>query len=106
MLIDTVFKPRFVHTKSEHPEWNYISDIIARWHRGFFYFVSVYACPAPNALSPSFEVPFTRLRHVADGVFDLGYMRHTEEWHELYFGLSQDEAFRTVQEEMHFWPAA
>ena len=35
-LIDTVFKPKHVRAALEHPSWNYIADIVGRWHRGFF----------------------------------------------------------------------
>ena len=103
-LIETVFKPRHVRNAPEHPEWNYVTDIIGRWHRGFFYFVSVYACPGPEALSPTFEAPFTRIRHVAGGRFDLAYMRHTDQWWELHHGLTLDETFTAIREQMHFWP--
>ena len=102
-LIDTVFKPKHVRTAPEHPDWNYIIDIVGRWHRGFFYFVSIYASPGPHALSPTFEAPFTRLRHVAGGTFDLAYMRHTEQWWELHHKLTLDAAFKHIREQMHFW---
>lgn len=105
-LIDGVFKPKHVHPPPENPRFNYVIDILGRWQRGFFYFVSVYACPHPDALSPTFEAPFTRLRHVAGGRFDLGYMRHTDQWWELYHGLTLDEAFAAIREQMHFWPVS
>ena len=76
-LIDTVFKPRHVQPPPPEPRFNYVIDIVGRWHRGFYYFASIYACPGRDALSPTFEAPFTRLRHVAGGTFDLAYLRHT-----------------------------
>ncbi len=44
-LIDTVFKPKHVRTAPEYPSWNYITDIVGRWQRGFFYLGSIYASP-------------------------------------------------------------
>lgn len=103
-LIGTFFKAKHVRQAPESPGWNYVSDIVARWHRGFFPFVSIYTCTSPRALSPTFEAPFTRLRHVAGGTSDLAYMRHTGQWWELYHGLTLDEAFTAIREQMHFWP--
>ena len=103
-LIDTVFKPKHFRPPPENPQFNYVVDIIGRWHRGFYYFVSIYACPQTGALSPTFEAPFTWLRHNAGGTFGLAYMRHTGQWWELYDALTLDEAFETLREEMHFWP--
>ncbi len=103
-LIDTVFKPRHVRPRPQEAQFNYVIDIVGRWHRGFYYFTSIYACPGPDALSPTFEAPFTRLRHVAGGTFDLAYMRHTDQWWELYHGLTLDEAFAAIRAQMHFWP--
>ena len=103
-LIDTVFRPRYVQPPPQEPRFNYVIDIVGSWHRGFYYFTSIYACPDPDALSPTFEAPFARLRHVAGGTFGLAYMRHTDQWWELYHGLTLDEAFAAIREQMHFWP--
>src|SRR4051794_39045334 len=73
-------KSRHVKPPPENPEFNYLIDITPRWHGFYFYFVSPYACPGPNALSPRFEEKFARLEHVGGDRFNLAYMRHTGQW--------------------------
>lgn len=52
-LIANVLKPRHLRPPQEGEQINYITDIGTSWCRHFFYFVSIYACPRPNALSPT-----------------------------------------------------
>ncbi len=54
-LIDKVLKPKHVQPPPAEAQFNYVTDIQAKWYRNYFYFVSIYACPGPNALSPTFE---------------------------------------------------
>ena len=54
-LIDEVLKPKYVLPPRTDETSNYITDIRAKWYRNYFYFFSVYTCPGPNALSPTFE---------------------------------------------------
>src|SRR5690349_3312618 len=62
-LVEEVFKPRYLKPPPEAPLFNYITDIYTKWFRGYLYFSSTYASPGPDALSPSFEAPFTRLEY-------------------------------------------
>ena len=55
-LIENVLKPRYVLPPPKDGQFNYIVDIGAKWYRNYFYFTSTYACPGPNALSPTFEM--------------------------------------------------
>ena len=103
-LIETVLKPRHVKPPPKAPRWNYLTDITCKWHRGFFYFVSTYASPGPNALSPTFESPFARLEHVGGGRFNLAYMRHTGKWWEVLTGFSPEEALAAVRDDPWFQP--
>jgi hypothetical protein len=50
------------------------------------YFISVYACPAPNAFSPSFETNFAHMEYVGGDKFALSFMRHTG--HRVDFTMS------------------
>src|SRR5262245_30475595 len=73
-LIENVLKP------PKDGQFNYIIDIGAKWYRGYFYFYSTYACPGPNALSPTFESKFAKMEHLGGATFALYFMRHTGEW--------------------------
>lgn len=97
---------------SERLSWgrkrSYIVDIYTKWHRNYFYFCAKYACPGPNALSPSFDTGFARLE-CAGGVgrqsfFNLSYMRHTGKWWEIRHGLSLEQCLAEVREGGFFDP--
>jgi hypothetical protein len=103
-LIDTVLKPEHVKPLPRDERFNYIIDIGAKWYRGYFYFFSTYACPGPNALSPTFESKFSRMEYVGDSRFNLSYMRHTGRWWEVFQGLTLDECLKTIREEGIFHP--
>jgi hypothetical protein len=104
-LIEDVLKPKYVLTSPEDSQFNYIIDLGARWYRNYFYFFSTYACPGPNALSPTFESNFARLEHVGNGKFALYAMRHTgKEWIGILDALSVDECMKAVQDDPWFVP--
>src|SRR6187549_1920519 len=77
VLIEKVLKPKHVLPPQTDQQSNYIIDIGAKWYRGYFYFFTTYACPGPNALSPSFESKFARMEHLGMNRFALYFMRHT-----------------------------
>ncbi len=104
-IIETEWKPRFLKPPPKKPKFNYIVDLYWKWRGSFFYFCAKYACPGPNALSPYFEDKFTRLAYMADGRFNVAYMRHTGRWWEVHFGLSLKEALAAVRKEVIFHPA-
>jgi hypothetical protein len=103
-LIETVLKPKHVKKPPEDADFNYLTGISARWHGGYFYLVATYACPGPNALSPSFEAKFARLGHAGGGKFNLSFMRHTVRWVELYHGLSVEQCLKSIEEDPWFLP--
>ena len=104
-IIETEWKPKYLKPPRKKPRFNYIVDIYSKWHRTFFYFCAKYACPGPNSLSPYFEHKFTRLAYMANGRFNLAYMRHTGRWGEIRFDLSLKEALAAVRSEAIFHPA-
>jgi hypothetical protein len=61
-----------------------------------------YACPGPNALSPSFETRFGRMEHDGGGKFTISYMRHTEKWFRLFPNLTVDECLDGIEHDWHF----
>jgi hypothetical protein len=103
-IVESLFKPRYVKPPPKEARFNYIVDIYTKWHKNCLYFVAKYACPGPNALSPFFEARFTRLAYMANGRFNLAYMRHTGKWCEVFTGLSMEEAFAAIRDEPFFHP--
>ena len=68
-LIVNVLKPKHILPPTKDEQSNYIIDIGMQWYRNYFYFVSTYACPGPNAVSPTFESKFARMELLGDGKF-------------------------------------
>jgi len=98
-IVETMFKPPYVKPPPKKPRFNYIVDIYTKWHKNCLYFRAKYACPGPNALSPFFEDSFTRLAYLANGRFNLAYMRHTGKWCEVFTDLSMEEVFAAIRDE-------
>ena len=103
-LINNFLKPKYVLPPCKHEQFNYITDIGAKRYRNYFYFVSTYACPGLNSLSPSFESKFARMEYLGDGKFALCFMRHTGEWIGIYNALSVDESMKAIQDDAWFVP--
>ena len=103
-LIDRELKPKHVKPPPEDARFNYITDITMKWHGPTVFVVAVYACPAPNAISPSFEARFARLRADTGGKFDLSFMRHTGQWVELFQGQTLDECLENIRDDPWFTP--
>lgn len=102
-LIENVLKPKYIVPPSKDERFNYIIDIGANWYRNYFYFTATYACPAPNALSPTFEHKFARMEPLPDGTFALYAMRHTgNEWVGVLDGLSVDGCMRAIRDDPWF----
>ncbi len=103
-VIENKIKPTKIESPPTDSNLNYLADIYSKWYRHYFYFCAKYNCPGPNAISPSFETKFARMEYVADNKFNLSYMRHTNQWWELYQELSIDECLKSITEEPHFIP--
>lgn len=103
-LIESDLKPRQVKLKATASDFNYIVDIFVKWHRSYFYFCAKYRCPAPDRITEFFETKFARMEYVGDDSFNLSYMRHTEQWWEIYHGLSLQRCLEAIRKEPHFLP--
>jgi hypothetical protein len=105
VLIENVLKPKHVLPPPVEAQFNYITNIDAKWNRSYFYFFSTYACPGPNALSPTFESKFARLEPLGNGKFALYAMHHTgKEWVGVFDALSVEECMRAIQDDPWFVP--
>lgn len=103
-LIDKELKPKHVKPPPEDARFNYVTDITLKWHGSTLFLVAIYACPGPNAISPTFESRFARLRPAAGGKFDLSFMRHIGQWVELFQGQAVDECLQEIRDDPWFTP--
>ena len=103
-LVESVLKPQHVQPPPKDEHFNYIVDIYTKWHGSYFYFCAKYCSPGPNAISPFFEVKFARLEYVGNNRFNLSFMRHTEQWVELYADLPVTDCLTAIKDEPFFQP--
>jgi hypothetical protein len=103
-IIENVLKLEHIKPPPTDNDFNYLVDIYSNWYRHYFYFCAKYNCPSPNAIFPSFETKFARMEYVGNEQFNLSYMRHTEQWWELYQALSMLDCLKLIAEEPHFMP--
>ena len=103
-FIGAELKPKYIKPPPKEARFNYLADITCKWHGPYFYVVGIYACPGPNAISPTFEAKLARLLYVAPNRFHLAFQRHTGQWIELYEGLSLQQALETIRDDPWFVP--
>ena len=103
-MIENVLKPKHIEPPSPDERFNYIVDITTKWLGSKCFFISTYACPGPNAISPTFETKLARMECVDDGRFTLSFMRQTGEWVALYDALTVDECLKAIQDDPLFEP--
>ena len=103
-VIEDTLKPKHIKPPPTDNDWNYLTDIYSKWYRSYFYFCATYACPGPNAISPSFDTKFARMEYVGGEKFNLSYMRHTGQWWEIYQDLPMLECIERILQEPHFVP--
>ena len=101
-LVAEVLRPRYVHAPRTEPEFNNVIDVFTRWFRSYFYFCATYACPGPNALSPTFETRFARLEYADNERFHLAFMRYTGEWIVLFRDITAEAALNSVRDDPWF----
>jgi hypothetical protein len=103
-LVEHKLKLEYIKPPPQDNRFNYIVDLYTKWYRNYFYFCAKYHSPGSNAISPFFESKFARMEYIGDNKFNLSYMRYTEQWLELYEGLSLDECLTAIENEPHFIP--
>ena len=103
-LIDKVLKPKHIQPPPQGHQFNFITDITTKWIGSTCYFISIYACPGPNAIAPTFEEKFARMEYVGDSKFALSFMRHTGKWVALFNGLSVNDCMKAIQDDPWFMP--
>ena len=101
-LVEGVLKPKYVKPPPKKPQFNFVTDVWIKWLGGTLYFGATYACPGPNAISPSFETKFARMEHLGGGHFALSYMRHTDKWFKLIPSATVDECLDAIENDPWF----
>jgi len=99
-LIETVLKPKYVQPPPKDAQFNHIVDIMTKWLGSKCYFVSIYRTPSRD----TFETKFARMEFVGADRFNLSFMRHTEQWVELYAGQTVDECLKAIKDNPWFVP--
>ena len=102
-LLETL-RPKHIKPPPKKAAFNYVIELGTKWHGRYFYFVSTYACPGPNIISPTFETNFARLEHVGGQRLDLSFLRHTGKWWPLLRGATLDECLNSVRDDPWFQP--
>ena len=96
-LIETEFKPKYIEPPPTDHDFNYRVEIFGKWYRNYFYFCSIFNCPSPRAISPSFESRFARLEYIGPNCFNVAYMRHTGQWNEILEELTLEECLSELR---------
>lgn len=103
-IIESILKPEHIKPPPTDNDFNYLAEIYSKWYRSYFYFCAKYNSPGSNARSDSFETKFARMEYVGNENFNLSYMRHTEQWWEIYQEIPMLESLKIISEEPHFIP--
>ncbi len=103
-LVESVLKPQHVQPPPEDPQFNYIEDITTKWYRSYLYFFAQYRSSGPYALDGQFDAKFARMEYIGNGLFNLAYMRHTDQWFELSTDLPLDACLAAVRDDPWFQP--
>ena len=84
--------------------FNYIVEVYTMWRGRYFYFIAKYRNPRENREEEYFEVRTTRMEYVGSQEFNLAYMRHTNQWFEVFQRLTLAECLETIEHNELFWP--
>ena len=103
-LVESSLKPQYIQKPPKIREENYIFDLNCRWVRNFFYFTAKYHCRSKRAIKPFFTWHFARFGYQVNNKFKISYMRHNDEWYDLYFDKSLTESLKLVKKGGHLEP--
>jgi hypothetical protein len=81
----------------KNPTFNYVTGYFAKWHGPYIVIFARYACPGPNAISPSFDAPLARLGCFPGDRFSLWARRHTDEWIVIEDGITLNKCFEALR---------
>lgn len=96
-FIRDFYRPTYLKPPPKDPQFNYIVGFSTKWHGAYLQFIAHYACPGPNAMSPSFDLAFARLGYFRDDAWSLWARRHNDEWVVLGHQLTLEECFEEMR---------
>ena len=96
-LVEKILRPRYIKPPPKESEWNYPIDLWTKWQGNYFYISSTWACPGPNALSPTFETGLARLEYQGIDSYGLSYFRHTGKWFEIETGFTLKDCLEMIE---------
>lgn len=102
-LIEATFNP-VVAVRTEEAkqhDFNYPLGVYTKWRGRYFYFCAKYR---ERREGDFFEVQTTRLEYAGGGRFHLAYKRHTDQWCEVFSGLTVEACLDTIESMELFWP--
>jgi hypothetical protein len=82
-FLDEVFKAVVIRPAPADAQFNYMVDVSVKWHGAYLIFMTKYACPAPNAFSPFFEVPLARFGYFSRDKWSVWARRHNDQWMDM-----------------------
>jgi hypothetical protein len=103
-LVNNILIPKHIKPRDEGSDFSYLVEITTKWYRNYFYFQGRYRCVAENCISEFFDTKFARIEYVGENRYNLSYMRHTQQWWEIYKDLSLDNAMSRIGDGEHFRP--
>ena len=103
-FIKTILKPKFIIPNPEIKKYCHIEEIFTKWWKNYFYFYAKYHYTHSRAIEEFLDQSFARLEYINKDKFNLSYMRHTNQWWEIYSELSLEECLKTIKEMPHFHP--
>jgi hypothetical protein len=81
----------------KNPQFNYIVEFSTKWHGAYLQFIAHYACPGPNALSPSFDIAFARLGYFSPNFWNIWARRHNDQWMVLGSATTLQKCFEEMR---------
>ncbi len=105
-LCQDKFRPAllFQAEAAKSHNFNYPVEVNTTWRGKYFYFCTKYRRPEHNGVQEFFEVRTPRIEYVGNSLLSLAYRRHTSRWCEVFFDMSLDECFETIEQMELFWP--
>ena len=98
------WRQRYIKKVPADYQYNHLIEVYTKWRGNYFSFCGTYACPGPDALSPSFEASFARLEVVLAKRFNLAFMRYTGRWVQTDQALTLEECLAKIGEDDFYHP--